>query len=97
MSGAGFITASGKEVDMIRYLAVLILPLAVLSTSGSAENRRVEGHRGTQQQQRACRPDVLKHCRGVQDQDDDAIADCLRSHLRQLSPVCRQAIKESGE
>jgi hypothetical protein len=81
---------------MIRYLPVLILPLAVLSTSGSAENRRVEGHRGTQQQQRACRPDVLKHCRGMQDQDDDAIADCLRSHLRQLSPVCRQAIKESG-
>jgi hypothetical protein len=82
---------------MIRYLPVLILPLAILSTSVSAEKGRVEGHRGTLQQQRACRPDVLRHCRGMEDEDDDAIASCLRSHMRQLSPACRQALKQGDE
>jgi hypothetical protein len=81
---------------MIRYLLVLILPLAIVSTGVSAEGVGAEGHRGTLQQQRACRADVLRYCRDKQDQDDDAIASCLRSHMQQLSPACRQALKGSG-
>jgi hypothetical protein len=81
---------------MLRYLSILMLSLAILSTNVPAEDGRAEGHRGTLQQQRACRPDVLRHCRDMQDQGDYAIADCLRAHERQLRPACRQALKEGG-
>lgn len=79
---------------MIRYLPILMLSLAFLPTSVPAEEGRAAGHRGTLQQQRACRSDVLRHCRDIRDQDDYAIADCLKAHERQLSPACRQALKE---
>ena len=81
---------------MIRHVPILVLSLAVLSTNVSAEEGRAEGHQGTLQQQRACRPDVLRYCRNMQDQEDKAIADCLKVHVRQLSPACRQALKEGG-
>jgi hypothetical protein len=76
---------------MIRYLPILMLSLVILPTSMRAEEK---GHRGTLQQQRACRSDVLRHCRNIKDQDDYAIADCLKAHERQLSRACRQALKE---
>ena len=81
---------------MLRYLSILMLSLAVLPTSVPAEDGRAAGHRGTLQQQQACRPDVLRHCRDMQDRDDYAIADCLKAHQRQLSSACRQALKEGG-
>jgi len=98
VSSPGFITSttSRDEVRMIRYLPILILSLAILPTSMAAEEGRTEGHRGTLQQQRACRPDVLRHCRDMQDQNDDAIVHCLKAHERQLSSACRQALKEGG-
>jgi len=60
---------------MLRYLSILMLSLAVLPTSVLAQDGRAAGHRGTLQQQRACRPDVLRHCRDMQDRDDYAIVD----------------------
>lgn len=80
---------------MLRYIQVLMLSLAILPNSASAEEGP-DAHKGTLQQQRACRPDVLRHCRNTQDRDDKAIADCLKSHVRQLSPACRQALAEDN-
>ncbi len=82
---------------MIRYLPVLMLSLLVSMSNASAEGGRAEGHRGTLQQQRACRPDVLRHCRNMQDRDDAAMAACLKAHERQLSSACRQALKQGDE
>jgi hypothetical protein len=79
---------------MIRYFPVLVVSLAILPTNGSAEEGRPDAHRGTLQQQRACRPDVLRYCHNMQDQEDKAIADCLKTHVRQLSPACREALNE---
>ena len=81
---------------MIRYLPILLLTLAVLPTGVRAEEARPEGHQGTVQQQQACRPDVLRHCRDLKDEDDQAIASCLKAHEGELSPACRQALKEGG-
>ncbi len=82
---------------MIRYLPVLMLSLLVSTSNASAEGGRAEGHQGTLQQQRACRPDVLKHCRNMRNQDDAALAACLKAHERQLSPACRQALKDDND
>jgi hypothetical protein len=81
---------------MIRSLQILILSLCIFPVNMSAEERPAAGHRGTLQQQRACRPDVLRHCRNVQDQGDYAIADCLKAHESELRPACREALKEGG-
>ena len=38
----------------------------------------------------ACRKDVDTYCEGIQ-VGSDRLIDCLKTHLTQLSPVCRQA------
>jgi hypothetical protein len=46
---------------------------------------------GSQQQQQACRIDVLRHCRGIR--DDLAIADCLRANAPSLHLGCRRVVE----
>jgi hypothetical protein len=48
-------------------------------------------HAGTPQQQAACRPDVLRFCRGIR--DDYAVADCLRANAGRLRHSCRNVIE----
>jgi hypothetical protein len=67
------------------YLPVVLLSLTVLSMPASAQ---YGGHQGTPQQQRACRPDVVKYCRGIQ--DDFGIANCLQANMPRLSAACRR-------
>src|SRR5262249_23719586 len=87
-----FTCCSTWSVGMIRYLAIVVLLLSALPTGAPAQ----EGHRGTPQQQRACRGDVLRLCRAVKDQDDFTIANCLKAHDSQLSSACRRVLRESG-
>jgi hypothetical protein len=74
---------------MQRYSRVLALALAILPVAALAAE---EKHLGTPQQQRACRPDVLKHCRAVQG-GDVAIAKCLEANADKLTPACRKVIE----
>ena len=67
------------------YLSVLLLLLTVLSTPAFAQ---FGGHQGTVEQQRACRPDVVRYCRGIQ--DDYAISSCLQANMPRLSGACRR-------
>ncbi|MBV8753518.1 MAG: hypothetical protein JO328_11735 [Hyphomicrobiales bacterium] len=52
---------------------------------------------GTQQEQAACRPDVTKHCKGIQGDDENAFVACLVSHAPQLSQRCRKVLEEHGK
>ena len=76
---------------MVRYLLVLVLSLVLSPTTVSAQG--AAGHKGTLQQQQACRPDVLRYCRDAEGDDDD-IADCLKEHMQKLRPACRQVLQE---
>jgi hypothetical protein len=78
---------------MIRYFPVLIIAMTAASPIGYAQDSRTTGHKGTAQQQRACRPDVLRLCRGIH--DDDAIFECLKANTAKLHSACRELI-ESG-
>ena len=82
---------------MLRRSLVFMIALIGLTSYASAKDDPAEGHRGSLQQQRACRPDVLRHCRNMRDQDDAAIAACLKAHEGQLSAACRAALKQGGE
>src|SRR5436853_228203 len=70
MTGQGVLqafAAAEREEGMLRYWPVLAFSLTVLPTVASAQ----QGHLGTVQQQRACRPDVVRYCRGM---DDDLLS-----------------------
>jgi hypothetical protein len=60
-----------------------------------AKDLAAEGHQGSLQQQRACRPDVLRHCRRFMDQSDAVMADCLRANAHQLTSACREALRSA--
>ncbi len=75
---------------MSRCFAILVLSLAVLPTRAFADHGGP--HMGTPEQQRACRPDVLRYCRNVQG-GDFAIADCLKANLNKLTPACRRVFQ----
>jgi len=77
---------------MVRYLSVMLLAIAASCTAAAAQN----AHMGTAQQQRACRSDVARFCRGVRG-GDFAIADCLKAHRHRLRASCRRVIEGSGE
>ncbi|HMA70031.1 MAG TPA: hypothetical protein VKP67_00850 [Xanthobacteraceae bacterium] len=88
---------------MTLFLTALIVSLTVLPATVLGEQVRAdrvephriavkeEGHLGTPQQQRACRPDVLRHCRSMS--DDYAMADCLKANEQKLSAACRRALE----
>jgi len=52
---------------------------------------------GTQEEQAACRPDVAKHCKGIQGDDENAFVSCLVSHASQLSQRCRKVLEAHGK
>jgi hypothetical protein len=52
---------------------------------------------GTPEEQAACRPDVARHCKGVQGDDDAAFVSCLVSHAPQLSQRCRKVLQAHGK
>jgi hypothetical protein len=71
-------------ISLARQAALI---LAVTVTTSGAYAAGYE-NRGTPEQERACRPDVLRHCRGMS--DTYAIEQCLRGHMQVLRPACRQ-------
>jgi hypothetical protein len=87
----GRMRAEGRS--MIRHLFVLAVTLAVLPAVAVAQGGGAQGHLGTPEQQRACRPDVQRFCREMQNQRDYAIADCLKANGRRLSSACRRVIE----
>jgi hypothetical protein len=78
---------------MSRYFFFLILVMTAASSVGYAQESRTAGHKGTAEQQRACREDALRMCRGIH--DDDAIYACLKANSARLRPACRGVIEAS--
>jgi hypothetical protein len=74
---------------MIRYFFALMVAVTAASPAGYAQDSR--GHKGTAQQQRACRPDALRLCRGIH--DDDAVLACLQANIAKLRSACREVIE----
>jgi hypothetical protein len=75
---------------MIRYVFFLIVAITAASSVAYAQESRSAGHKGTAEQQRACRPDVVRLCRGIH--DDDAIFACLRANSAKLRSACQEII-----
>ena len=50
---------------------------------------------GSAEQQKACRNDVVKLCRGLEQAGDMEIYQCLMSNRGELSKRCREALEQA--
>ncbi len=71
-----------RKQNKMRRLFWIALPL-LLSTSATATAQ------GTEEQRNACKGDAYRLC-DAYIPDPDAVEQCLRAHMRQLSPACRK-------
>ena len=75
----------------VRCLKLVAFSLAIMPSVVSAQDKP---HMGSPEQQRACRVDVLRHCRGIR--DDLAIADCLKANAPHLHLACRRVVEDGN-
>ena len=54
-------------------------------------------HSGTDQEEKACAPDVRRFCRKVMDQGDFTILACLKENRPKLSRACRYVLVSHGQ
>ena len=75
---------------MQKFLVALILLSVPVSTSAVA-------HSGTDQDEKACAPDVQRFCRKLMDQGDFTILACLKENRPKLSAACRYVLVSHGQ
>ena len=75
---------------MHKFVLVLILLFVAVSTSALA-------HSGTEQDEKACAPDVQRFCRKLIDQGDLTILACLKDNRPKLSAACRSVLVSHGQ
>jgi hypothetical protein len=82
---------------MIRSLALLAVVLAASSSAAQAQAPfpfpPFLDMRGTPEDQRACRPDAVRLCRHLLEQNDSMIVlQCFLANQSKLSPPCRSVL-----
>jgi hypothetical protein len=75
---------------MKKLLVALFLLSVPVSISAFA-------HSGTDQEEKACAPDVKRFCRKVMDQGDFTILACLKENRPKLSQACRYVLVSHGQ
>jgi hypothetical protein len=76
-----------------KLAAGLVLAAAAVTLPGAS----AQALSGTQEEQAACRPDVARHCKGIQGDDENAFVTCLVSHAPQLTQRCRKVLEAHGK
>jgi hypothetical protein len=71
------------------FLALTLL--CVLASTGAL------AHSGSDQDQKACTPDVQRFCRKLIDQGDFTILACLKENRPKPSTACRQVLISHGQ
>ena len=75
---------------MHKYFIALLLLSVPVSIGALA-------HSGTDQDEKACAPDVHRFCRKLMDQGDFTILACLKENRPKLSPACRYVLVSHGQ
>jgi len=74
---------------MHKFLLALLLSVLV--------STNVLAHSGTEQDEKACSPDVQRFCRKLLDQGDFTILACLKENRPKLSAACRYVLVGHGQ
>ena len=79
-------------------LALVASALALFSTDTFAQPPflPLPGMQGTPEEQAACKPDVIKLCKGIQP-DQFLILDCLKRNRPRLSRPCNGVLESHGQ
>ena len=75
---------------------VLVLALCTVATASFAQG----GPQGTAQEQAACRPDVVKHCKPLLNSNAPStfsILACLQANREQISKACQAVLASHGQ
>jgi hypothetical protein len=79
----------------------LLLTAAGAALAQSPPQRSSAGAQGTDPERAACHPDVVKFCRQLlkdnEDADVFAILDCLQTNRPKISSACRQVLASHGQ
>ena len=75
---------------MHKFFLALILLSVPVSTNALARS-------STDQEEKACAPDVKRFCRKLVDQGDFAVLACLKENRPKLSTACRQVLVSHGQ
>jgi len=76
------------------FKALLATTLLVSATVGAfAQAQRG----GTPEEQKACAPDVSRHCRSVMNEGDFVILGCLQANRAKISKKCDAVLKSHGQ
>ena len=75
---------------MHKFVLALLLLSVPVSTSALA-------HSGSEQDEKACTPDVERLCRKWMDQGDLTILACLKDNRTRLRPACRDVLISHGQ
>ena len=77
---------------LVLVLALLTVPAGSFAQQG--------GPQGTAQEQAACRPDVIKHCKPLLASNSPStfsILACLQANREQISKACRTVLESHGQ
>ena len=74
----------------------LVISTFVLCASTAPLLAQAGQRSGTPEQQRACRNDVAKLCRGLEQAGDMEMYQCLQTNRQKLSKRCRDALEGGG-
>jgi len=85
---------------MVRSLFLLALLMAASAAPAPAQNAAIPlppflTPRGTPEDQRACRPDAVRLCKEVIDNDDQVLR-CFQARRQLLSPACEAVLVKYG-
>ena len=75
-------------------LRSVLLGTFLAAFSSGALLAQGSGPAGTSDQQKACRNDVVKLCRGLEQAGNMEIYQCLLANRQKLSRRCREALEE---
>lgn len=79
------------------YKAAIVAGLILFTVPAFVPAASAQKMSGTAEEQAACRPDVAKHCKGLQGDDENVFLNCLVSHAPQLSQRCRKVLESHGK
>jgi hypothetical protein len=74
-----------------------LLIVSLLATTATSAFAQVHHRAGTPDQQKACSPDVSRHCRAVMKENDFVVLGCLKAHRPKLSKACLKVLTDNGQ
>ena len=69
----------------------------MLASSISVFSVAALAYSGTEQEQNACRRDVVRHCRSVASENEFVILACLQANRPKLTVACRTVLQSHGQ